>query len=326
VPSNKLFTLLKNLVFRGVLVALGWSSAGDKFFVRYVPQSRYFQSQELDIHSHALDEEQVRALNAGRFVRINQVITLADQGDREQNIELDASTSRNAVVARRSRTLPNGVYGTDYYAERRRNRALIYRLRRRTDEVAIALQHYGDGCLQVIVDVGTADGLMLDELQRRMGPLTFLGIDLSFDLLRAHPTDGIFKLQGDARYMPVKSGIADAVIATAVIEHVPDAPAMLRECTRMLRLGGLLVLTTPEPFMERIASAIGLLKKAGHQQSFKLAELEQLVKENGFAVLEARKFMFSPIGFPAEKTIEKVLRPLGLNLIMANQLLIARRG
>jgi len=36
--------------------------------------------------------------------------------------------------------------------------------------------------------------------------------------------------------------------------------------------------------------------------------------------------MFSPIGFPAEKTIEKIFGPLGLRLVMANQLLVARRG
>jgi len=219
-----------------------------------------------------------------------------------------------------------GVYDIDYYLGRQRNRALIYRLRRRTDEVEAALRCYGDGQMQVVVDVGTADGLMLDDLRRRMGPLIFLGVDLSFALLRANQTEGVFKAQGDALSMPVKSGIADAVIATAVIEHVPDASAMLQECARMLRPGGLLVLTTPDPLMERVASAIGVLKEAGHQHLFKSAELRQLVQENGFVVLEARKFMFSPVGFPAEKAIERVLGPLGLSLIMANQLLVARRG
>lgn len=108
VPSNKLFSLLKNIIFRVVLLLLGWSPAlshllkgqirktlilqqrptsvrfrrrfsangdltlsdeiqlagsekltslsiGDEFFVRYVPQSRYFQSQELEVGPAQVD-------------------------------------------------------------------------------------------------------------------------------------------------------------------------------------------------------------------------------------------------------------------------------
>lgn len=378
VPSNKLFTPLKNILFRSVLVALGWSSrfshllkgnirrtlmlgrrpvpvrfgrrlrvegeaitltdqlypagkmhftalsVGDEFFVRYVPQSRYFQSQEFDSCGDTLNEAQVQALNSGRPVSIERVIGSPDLGGSGLSVQIAASTG--SAVVKESHSTSEGVYDVDYYIGRQHNRALKYRLRRRTDEVESALRHYGDGQLQVIVDVGTADGLMLDDLRRRMGPSTFLGVDLSFALLWANPTDGVFKAQGDALHMPVKSGIADAVIATAVIEHVPDASAMLQECARMLHPGGLVVLTTPDPLMERISSAIGLLKDADHYRTFNLAELRQLANETGFVVLEARKFMFSPVGFPAEKVIERVLGSLGLSLIMANQLLVARRG
>jgi hypothetical protein len=51
-----------------------------------------------------------------------------------------------------------------------------------------------------------------------------------------------------------------------------------------------------------------------------------MARENGYTVLEQTKFMFSPVGFPAEKTIEKIFGPFGLRLVMANQLLVARRG
>lgn len=217
------------------------------------------------------------------------------------------------------------VYDVNYFIGRQRKRQLIYRLRRRTDEVEAALRRYRNGQLKLIVDMGTADGLMLDMLRQRMGPLTFFGIDLSFALLHANLNDGVLRAQADALHVPVKAGIADAVIATALIEHVSDAAAMLQECAHMLRPGGILVLTTPDPFMERISSAIGLLREAGHQRTFDLGALRKLVNENGFGVMEAYKFMFSPVGFPAEKAIERVLRVLGLDLIMANQLLVARR-
>ncbi|MDA2932734.1 class I SAM-dependent methyltransferase [Acidobacteria bacterium AH-259-D05] len=222
-------------------------------------------------------------------------------------------------------SLQFGVCNVDYYLGRRCKRQLIYRLRRRTDEVEAALHRHQTGPLQVIVDVGTADGLMLEKLRQRMGPLSYLGVDLSFELLHIHPVGGIFKCQGDALCMPIKPGIADAVIATAVIEHVPDASRMIQECAQALRAGGLLILTTPDPLMERIASFVGLFKEAGHRRTFNIAEIRHLVQASCFEVLEAGKFMFSPVGFPAEKTIERLFGPLGLNLIMANQLLVARR-
>jgi hypothetical protein len=117
VPSNKLFTPLKLVVFRLVMMFTGWYppmahyikgkirktlilgqrevpvmfkrkvqinnhsveiidelnikgnfrfknlSFGDEFFVRYVPQSRFFQSQELEIKGEELNAEKVQKLN-----------------------------------------------------------------------------------------------------------------------------------------------------------------------------------------------------------------------------------------------------------------------
>lgn len=222
--------------------------------------------------------------------------------------------------------LPHGVYDVDYYHGRQKKRQLVYRLRRRTDEVERALRTYTQGSLKTIVDVGTADGLMMENLRRRMGSLTLIGIDYSINLLKAVDLPSVHKIQADALHLPVQSGTADAVVATAIIEHVPDPPKMMVECGRVLRKGGLLVITTPAPFMEKVASALGIWKEGGHDTTLNLKQLTEMASANGFEIMESSKFMFSPIGFPAEKTIEKIFGPLGLRLVMANQLLVARRS
>lgn len=128
VPSNKLFTPFRLILFRAALIALGWVpafahflkgrirktlilgqrsvpvnfrremrlqgdvveitdtlqssrsirfvrlSVGDEFFVRYVPQSRYFQSQELEIGGIELGDEALTRLNAGEPVAIERYI------------------------------------------------------------------------------------------------------------------------------------------------------------------------------------------------------------------------------------------------------------
>ena len=141
VPSNKLFTPIKQIIFRSVLVAIGWITAmahflkgqirkslilgqremplkfernleiqdnkiavitdniemekpvkfeslsiGDEFFVRYVPQSRYFQRQELNIKGINLDKEQLDKLNADKKIQIVQKIDLSTN---KKNIEIN---------------------------------------------------------------------------------------------------------------------------------------------------------------------------------------------------------------------------------------------
>ena len=128
VPSNKLFTPLKNVIFRTVLILLGWHptfshmlkgrirkmlmlgnrsvpvhfkrklsvssdsitlasevvlqgneklkrlSFGDEFFVRYVPQSRYFQAQELDVSGEMLESVALEQLNkSGKIAKEKSV-------------------------------------------------------------------------------------------------------------------------------------------------------------------------------------------------------------------------------------------------------------
>jgi len=364
IPSHKLFTPAKNILFRSALVALGWIPAfshflkgkirnvlilgqravpvsfhrelringeqitlqdtltleesghfqelsiGDEFFVRYVPQSRYFQIQELDVTGRRIEQSTITALNkrgTGRFVTILN-------GDSVESLGKPAF-----------KVQPSGIYDVDYFKGRQQKRQLVYRLQRRTDEVERVLRRYQTGTPRTVVDIGTADGLMLAALRERLGQLVFVGVDYSFPLLHAVNLEGVQKVQGDALALPMQSQLADAIIATAVIEHVPDADGLLRECHRLLRPGGLLVLSTPNPVMDHLAEGLGILKDAGHNRTFTLKELSARIATHGFEVMEARKFMFSPIGFPAEKTLERILGPLGLNLIMANQLVVGRK-
>jgi SAM-dependent methyltransferase len=284
-------------------------SVGDEFFVRYVPQSRYFQAQELAVEGYMLGHDQLTRLNGQRSLTLRQRLS-PDEG-----WQLDNQDEAG----------PLGVYDVDYYAGRQRSPQLVYRLRRRTDEVEAALRRYVTGELRCLVDVGTADSLMLDELQRRLGDLTMVGLDLGLALLRCNPNSIAHKVQADALWLPLAPNCADAVVATAIIEHVPDARRMLRECGRVLRADGVAVLTTPAPLMEDIASRLGILKDPDHYETYNLRQLRAMAEAEGLQVLEARKFMFSPVGFPAEEVIERVFGPLGLSLVMANQLLILRK-
>ena len=132
-------------------------------------------------------------------------------------------------------------------------------------------------------------------------------------------------LQGDVNYLPMPDGAFDIAMATAVIEHLPEPGRMLNEARRVLRSGGLIIVTSPDPFWEKIASMTGHLKDDQHSNVMNLRELGELFHEAGFDILESRKFMLSPVGIPFEAILESIVRHLGLQCLMANQVVVGQK-
>ena len=62
-----------------------------------------------------------------------------------------------------------------------------------------------------------------------------------------------------------------------------------------------------------------------HETTFDLHSLSDLLQDAGFYVVEARKFMMSPIGFPAEHTIERWYHRVGLDWLLLNQIAVGRK-
>lgn len=88
-----------------------------------------------------------------------------------------------------------------------------------------------------ILDAGCGEGVMVDELRRR--GYTAVGVDRDYasaDVIR-----------GDILSLPFENGHFDVVMFLDVIEHLPfeQQPRALRELRRVLKPGGMLILTIP---------------------------------------------------------------------------------
>ena len=188
-----------------------------------------------------------------------------------------------------------------------------------------AISVYAERPVRAILDVGTADGAMLDTLQSVLKAPLCVGLDLSLELLQVNENPNLGLIQGNALYLPFGREVFDVVVATAVIEHLSQPRRFVMGCHWLLRQGGLMVITTPAPFFERVATAIGHLPEEGHNQTFNLRQLRQLFLDSGFQILEAQKFMMSPWGFPAELTIERMMRSVGFHFMLLNQLVVSRK-
>ncbi|MCA9112408.1 MAG: methyltransferase domain-containing protein, partial [Planctomycetaceae bacterium] len=132
-------------------------------------------------------------------------------------------------------------------------------------------------------------------------------------------------MQGDCQTLDLPDQSVDVAIAAAIIEHVPDPRQMVREARRVLRDGGVFVLTSPDPFWEHIATMVGHLRSDQHHVVMNLRQLTELLQGEDFDVVIAEKFMLSPIGMPLEFTAERLLRSLRLDCLLANQLVAAVR-
>ena len=211
-----------------------------------------------------------------------------------------------------------------YHQKRKSCRSWRYRLRRRTSEVLRAIREFGDSQPSLILDIGTADGLMLEKLSQNF-EAAFVGVDISREILAANPERTFQPVQADALSLPFREGAFGIIIATAIIEHLPDGEKFLGECQRVLRSGGLLILTTPEPFFDRISEVISRQGRGFHYRKFSLRELRLLCLSQGLRVLKAERFMMSPIGFPKENVIERMMRAIGLSFLLMNQMLVATK-
>ncbi len=219
-----------------------------------------------------------------------------------------------------------GSLDMEYAEGRDTKKSLRYRLWRRTHEVLSAIEEFSLKPAKDIIDLGTADGRMLDMIHRKYPQTHCLGVEYSQQLVdfgKAKFPD-LEIIQGDMQSLDFPYDSFDVAIATAVIEHVPDPGKAMREAKRILRPGGILVLTSPDPFWEYLATIVGHLKVDQHNKVMSLKQLCDLALQSEFTMLKTQKFMLSPVGMPFEFTIEKFVRRLHLNFVMANQLLVAR--
>lgn len=95
------------------------------------------------------------------------------------------------------------------------------------------------------LDVGCGDGRVAQIMGEKLGT-RFYGVDISKKGVELAKKKGVkAKVADVSDNIPFKDNYFDLVISTEVIEHVTDPDGLLKEVYRVLKPGGLLLLTTP---------------------------------------------------------------------------------
>lgn len=107
--------------------------------------------------------------------------------------------------------------------------------------------------------------------------------DAGFDSLQVDLNEGL---------EPFPTGAFDVVSMLEIIEHVVKAEFLLGEVRRVLRPGGVLILSTPNHawFRERVAAVLGRPPTAEgyHYRFFTVASLRKILIGSGFEIAEVR--------------------------------------
>lgn len=129
---------------------------------------------------------------------------------------------------------PDGVFSSGPDRARRQVRMLGAALARRPGP-------------QVIVDVGCGDGAATAQFQQLDPGNTVIGVDWSAAALSRAAGRGVAVVQGgtDGAGLPLAGHSVDVVIMGELIEHLADTDGALDEARRVLRPGGILLLSTP---------------------------------------------------------------------------------
>jgi SAM-dependent methyltransferase len=104
-------------------------------------------------------------------------------------------------------------------------------------ELAVELERvYGPLAGQRIADLGCGPGFYTDALRAHGAEVLPVDNDVAEMSYAGTPPDGA--IVADAERLPLEEGSLDGVVCSNLLEHTPDAPAVIREIERVLRPGG----------------------------------------------------------------------------------------
>jgi ubiquinone/menaquinone biosynthesis C-methylase UbiE len=194
----------------------------------------------------------------------------------------------------------------------------------------------------IALDFGCGSGAYLHYLKQ--SSLEVVGVDISSEAVKQAgkmPYKAV--LLNDNGRVPLPDQSAAIVFSTEVLEHIEDTEAAIKEFNRLLKDGGLLILTTTLYFSsinvylstaiqkrhslvkvihEVLLYTLGFFSKrqqknfvmkwcylplGGHFHGFKPGVLKNMISDAGFQITEMHPlFIFEPVGFSRYSNVKSV--------------------
>ena len=140
------------------------------------------------------------------------------------------------------------------------------------------------------LDVGCAEGRGGIELLKHKPKLILSGLDCVEDRIAKLPNCYHDSIVGLTSSIPVEDRSFDAVIAGEFIEHLypSDVDATLCEFNRILKIGGYIAMTTPNPYSLKMRAKKGTVYGTAHLSQHYPECLKARLKQHGFSGIKIR--------------------------------------
>lgn len=166
-----------------------------------------------------------------------------------------------------------------------------YQLERRRTEVIMHLLDLENATS--LIDIGCGEGLQLLYFHNKFPHINLTGIDISEKRIerakKKVPSANIRVTSATREGLGFDGKIFDRAICSEVLEHVPQPQKVLINTYKVLKSGGLFVVSVP--YREKIrwfqCMNCGKLTTTGHINSFDEVKISSMLKDAGFTVISA---------------------------------------
>jgi SAM-dependent methyltransferase len=142
-----------------------------------------------------------------------------------------------------------------------------------------------------VLDIGCFQGEFLRGLGGRIGP------SVGIDPLAVPAEGGPVRLLAEPfrEPLPFEDASFDAVVMLATLEHIQDKEPLARECRRLLVPGGRVIITVPQPVVDKIVAGLVFFRLADgmsldEHHGYDPAETEAMFTRHSFALEHHSRF------------------------------------
>lgn len=139
-----------------------------------------------------------------------------------------------------------------------------------------------------ILDFGCGTGVLQEQFEKKFDVKGY-GIDISKEAINYCQKRGLTRVKRfDGKKIPFKSNFFNLVTAVDVLEHIDKDLEIIGEIKRVLIKGGLAILLVPaHPYLWSTRDI-----NLHHKRRYRVGELENKCKEQGFKLLSSRNVDF----------------------------------